>query len=88
MGFKKGMFPCKYLGISLEKKSRYTKVWEDMIDKVDKQIGSWKNKWLLKAGKITKIRSFLSAIQIFPMACFPLTNWMSKRFEAKLRNFL
>lgn len=22
------------------------------------------------------------------MACLPLTNWMSKRFETKLRNFL
>lgn len=27
MGYRKGKFPCKYLGISLEKNSRYNKVW-------------------------------------------------------------
>ena len=88
MGYNKGMFPCKYLGISLEKNSRYRKVWQDTIEKVDKRVGSWKNRWLSKAGKITKIRSVLSAIPIFPLACLPLTNWMSKQFESKLRNFL
>ena len=40
MGYKKGKFPCKYLGISLEKNSRYSKVWLDTINKVDKWIGS------------------------------------------------
>lgn len=88
MGYKKGKFPCKYLGISLEKNSRYTKVWMDTIDKVDKRIGSWKNKWLSKEGKITKIRPVLSATPIFPMACLPLHHGMAKNFESKLRNFL
>lgn len=84
MGFKKGLFPCKYLGISLEKGSRHSGVWMDMLEKVDNWIGSWKDKWLTKAGKITKIRSVLSAIPIFPMACLPLSNWVSTKFESKL----
>lgn len=74
MGYRKRMFPCKYLGISLEKNSRYIKVWQDTIEKVDKRVGSWKNRWLSKANKITKIRLVLSAIPIFPLACLPLTN--------------
>ena len=78
MSYKKGLFPCNYLGISLEKNLKHRKVWQEMIGKVDKWIGSWKNKWLSKAGKITKIRSVLSAIPIFPMARLPLSNWMSK----------
>lgn len=41
-----------------------------------------------KAAKITKITSVLSAIPIFPIACLPLSNWMSSSFESKLRNFL
>ena len=88
MGFKKGLFPCRYLGISLEKGSRHSGVWRDTLEKVDKRIGSWKDKWLTKAGKITKIRSVLSAIPIFPMACLPLSNWVSTKFESKLQNFL
>lgn len=78
MGYRKGTFPCKYLGISLEKNLIYTKFWQDTIEKVEKWVGRWKNKWLSKAGKITKIRSVLSAIPIFPLACLPLTIWMSK----------
>lgn len=27
MGFKKGSFPCKYLGIELEKGNKSNKVW-------------------------------------------------------------
>ena len=55
---------------------------------MDKRIGSWKDKWLSKAGKTTKISSVLSAIPTFPLACLPFSKYTLSKFEAKLRNFL
>ena len=88
IGYKKGLFPCKYLGISLEKGLKLDKVWLESLEKVDNHIGSCKYKWLSKASKITKIHLVLSAIPIFPMACLPLSNWMSAKFESKLQKFV
>lgn len=88
MGYNKGRFPCKYLGIALEEGSKSSKVCLDTLDKLDKRIGSWKDKWLSKARKTTKISSILSAIPTFPLSCLPLSKKSLSKFEGKLRNFL
>lgn len=88
MGFRKGQFPCKYLGIALEKGSKSCKVWENTIEKLEARIGGWKDKWLSKAGKVTKIGSVLSAIPIYPLSCLPLSKSFRNKLESKLRNFL
>ena len=74
MGYKKGSFPCKYLGIALEKGSKSSKVWYNTMEKLDNKLSYWKEKWLTKASKFTKIRSVLSAIPTFPLSCLPLSN--------------
>ena len=38
IGYKKGTFPCKYLGIQLEKGSRNGKSWDLIIGKIEKKI--------------------------------------------------
>jgi ribonuclease HI len=88
LGFKKGQFPGKYLGIALEKGANSSKIWQNTIEKVDARIGSWKDKWLSKAGKCTKIKSVLSAIPTFPLSCLPLSKSSLSKLESKLRNFL
>lgn len=79
MGYKKGHFPCKYSVIDLVKGAK---------SNMDTGIGSWKDKWLSKPGKITKISSVLSAIPIYPLSCLPISKSYCLKFEAKLRNFL
>ena len=88
LGYKKGRFPCKYLGIALEKGTKSNKVWSNTIEKMDAKLGCWKDRWLSKAGKCTKIRSVLSAIPIFPLSCLPLSKGNLHKFESKMRNFL
>ena len=73
MGFKKGTFPCKYLGIALEKGSKSGKVWDNTLKKLDSKLCSWKDRWLTKARKCTKIHVVLSAISIYPLSCLPLS---------------
>ena len=46
MGYKKGVFPCKYLGIALEKGSKLSKIWCNTLKKMDAKLSCWKDKWL------------------------------------------
>ena len=34
IGYKKGVFPCKYLGIELEKSIKSSKVWNNTLEKI------------------------------------------------------
>lgn len=88
MGYKKGHFPCKYLIIDLEKGVKSSKVWHNTFKKLDARIRSWKDKWLSKVGKATKISFVSLAIPIYPLSYLPISksNWL--KFEANLRNFL
>ena len=51
IGYNKGSFPCKYLGIKLEKGVKLGKVWNNILEKLEARIGCWKDKWLTKARK-------------------------------------
>ena len=72
MGYKKGVFPSKYLGIDLENVRNSCKVWQNVLDKVDSRLGGWKDRWLSKVGKSIKIKSILSAIPSYPLSYLPL----------------
>ena len=88
LGYKRGTFPCKYLGIELEKGSKTNKGWHNILDRMDQKIGGWKDKWLTKAGKVTKIKVVSSSLPTYPLSCLPLTKTINKKLEAKLRSFL
>ena len=88
MGYKKGAFPCKYLGIALEKGTKAGKVWDNTLEKLDNKLCSWKDRWLTKAGKCTKICAVLSAIPTYPLSCLPLSKQNLNKFNSKMRNFL
>ena len=59
-----------------------------ILEKLGARIGGWKDKWLTKARKVTKIGEILSALPTYPLSCLPLSKHINKKFEAKLRNFL
>lgn len=40
MGYKKGVFPCKYLGIELEMHSKSGKIWNNTLEKLEARIDS------------------------------------------------
>ena len=88
MGFKKGLFPCKCLGIELEKGTKSGKIWLNVLDKLESRINDWKGKWLSKAGKKTKISSILTVIPTYPLSCLPLPKYLNHKLESKLRDFL
>ena len=58
------------------------------MDRLETRIGGWKDKWFLTDGKITKIKSILSVIPIYPLSCLPLPRNTNKKLEKILRSFL
>ena len=78
---------CKYLGIELEKGMRHNEGWNNILERMDKKMGGWKEKWLTKVGKVTKIKIVLSNLPTYQLSCLPLTKKVNKRLEAKLRSF-
>ena len=88
MGFKKGAFPCKYLSIAIEKGTKSSKVWDNTLEKLDSKLWCWKDRWLTKARKCTKIQAVLSTIPTFPLSCLPLSKQNIQKFESKMQNFL
>ena len=87
MGYKRGTFPCKYLGIEVEKGNKTNKGWHNILDRMDKRIGVWKDKWLTKVGKLTKIKVVLSTLPTYPLSCLPLSKSINKKLEANSKKF-
>ena len=78
MGFKKGNFPCKYLGIELENGNKHNKVWSHILKRLDIRIGGWKDKWLTKVGKKPKLEQFCQLFQYILYLVFLSPNLLIK----------
>ena len=87
LGFNKGKFPFRYLGIYLDKNKQTNSGWEHILRKIDNQTESWKDRWLTKAGRATKIKAVLAAIPSYQMSCSYLPKHINSKLESKMRNF-
>lgn len=64
---------------TFRKINKITKIWNNILDKVDKKIENWKGKCLTKAGRTLKIKSVLSAIPTYQLSCLPLPMNINKK---------
>ncbi|XP_020586152.1 uncharacterized protein LOC110028584 [Phalaenopsis equestris] len=62
IGFKNSYFPMKYLGAFLIKGRAKNIQFDHIIDKVQSKLQAWENSFLSNGGKITLLKSVLSAI--------------------------
>ncbi|GJW71196.1 hypothetical protein Tco_0128113 [Tanacetum coccineum] len=59
MPFSVGTLPVRYLGVPLITKRFGVKQCKSLIDKVEKKVKDWKNRWLSFAGRLQLISSVL-----------------------------
>ncbi|GLJ14706.1 hypothetical protein SUGI_0238400 [Cryptomeria japonica] len=85
--FKKGMFPCKYLGLSMDRGVRVNRLWEPVKEKIKQRVSSWKGKWLSNVGRATMIKALLSSIPIYQLSCLPLAQGAKDKIEKLLKKF-
>ncbi|GKC76070.1 RNA-directed DNA polymerase, eukaryota, reverse transcriptase zinc-binding domain protein, partial [Tanacetum coccineum] len=63
MPFSVGSLLVRYLGVPLKTKRLGVKQCKSLIDKIEKKVKDWKNRWLSFASRLQLISSVLSSIQ-------------------------
>lgn len=86
--FEKGSLPVKYLGVPLITSGLKYSDCHVLVDKMEKRIQDWKNKYLSFAGRCQLIISVLSSMHIYWASVFTLPTRIIKNLEAKMRGFL
>ena len=59
-----------------------------MIDKIAARLLAWKGKLLNRAGRLTLVRSVLTAVPIYFLTVFALRKWALKKIDRLRRGFL
>jgi hypothetical protein len=49
--------PVKYLDLPLGASYKSTRMWDGVIEKIEKRLASWKMLYLSKGGRVTLIKS-------------------------------
>eukprot|EP00253_Pinus_taeda_P009325 PITA_09325 len=78
----------KYLGLPLTMGSNHNNLWEEVISKFNKKIAAWGGVWLTTGGKLTLIRSVLSALPTFQATLLMAPRQIADQISCLMRNFL
>jgi len=72
LGCEVASLPVKYLSLPLGASYKSTRIWDGVIEKVEKRLASWKRLYLSKGGRVTLIKSTLSNLPTYYMSLFPI----------------
>nr|GEV41576.1 hypothetical protein [Tanacetum cinerariifolium] len=86
--FKEGDLHVKYLGVSLISSRLLCKDCKFLVEKVQNQIGDWKNKLLSFTGRVQLIISVLSSMHVYWSSVFILPVAIWNDMEKLIRGFL
>lgn len=87
-GIKIGQLPGKFLGLPLFARAGRTDIWKDLLDGCKGKMEGWKSKWLSLVDRLLMLKTIVSTMPIFPMACFKLPGTVIKNMQKKMRKFL
>jgi hypothetical protein len=71
----------KYLDFHLKPNNSRKSDWKWLIEKLEKRLQSWSNKWLSRVGRLMLVKSILEAILVYWMSIA----WIPKGVLEKLR---
>lgn len=77
----------KYLGLPEHFGRKKRDLFTFIVDKIRQKARSWNNRFLSTAGKMTLLKSVLSAIPNHAMQCFKLPTSLCKRIQSVLTRF-
>lgn len=89
-GGRVGQLLLKYLGLSLCTGVPKCKLWDPVMEIIDRKLSAWKGKYLLLGGMVTLIKSILSRIPMYYLSCFkcPCPKDVVKRIGIIQHDFL
>lgn len=79
--------PGKYLGLPLEVLRSRRQACNEIIDKVDRQLATWKARSLSQAGRTVLLKTVAMALPSYYMSDFLLPKHVCKRIDTKMKNF-
>lgn len=88
MGCQLAPFPVRYLGIPLALRKPSPEAFDCLVDKIADRLPSWKAGMMTKAGRLTLIKSALSAMPLHQLTVLGLYRKVQKRVEKIMRSFL
>lgn len=77
-----------YLGFPLVRGRVTRSVYNNLVEKVQRRVASWKGKLLNKAGKVCLARSIVSAIPVCTMQSRFSPSSVCSKVDSMIRNFL
>ncbi|XP_022032480.1 uncharacterized protein LOC110933573 [Helianthus annuus] len=86
--FEEGKLPIKYLGVPLLASRLLVKDCQVLVDRMNKRIMDWKNRFLSFAGSLQLVISLLSSIHVYWASVFKLPAKIIKELESKMKWFL
>lgn len=88
LGGEVGVLSTTYLGMPLGAKSKSRDIWNNVIEKCEKKLTTWKRQYLSLGGRVTLINSVLDALRSYMMSLFPIPAEVSNRLDKIKRQFL
>ena len=80
-GCKEGTFPFKYLGIPMSYGRIANKDWNQIEERFQKRLSSWKGKLLSVGGRLVLINSVLSSLPMFMLSFFRIPKSILKKLD-------
>ncbi|XP_073035927.1 uncharacterized protein [Primulina eburnea] len=88
LGCRREQWPIKYLGAPLGGNPSKMEFWEPVVSKFSKKLANWKKSFLSRGGRLTLIKSVLSAMPTYFMSLFKMPSRVAKYLEKLMRDFL
>ena len=77
----------KYLGIPVDPRTPKREIGNQIIDRLQSRLQTWKGKLLSPAGKLTLIKSVMQAMPIYSMSIHRLSKDTYNRIDRIIRDF-
>jgi hypothetical protein len=80
-GCKEGTFPFKYLGIPMSHQRITSKDWNQIEERFQKKLSSWKGKLLSVGVRLVLINSILSSLPMYMLSFFRIPKGILKKLD-------
>ncbi|XP_026410996.1 uncharacterized protein LOC113306253 [Papaver somniferum] len=88
LGCKVEKLPIKYLGLPIGVTSRCASVWDEVIQRMEDKLATWKKKFLNKASRLVLIKSCLAIFHVYFLSLIHMLAEVEKKLTRLMRNFL
>jgi hypothetical protein len=78
----------EFLGLPIGDSYKAKFIWNNVIEKIEFRLASWKRMYLSKCGRVTLIKSTLSKLPTYFMSLFPLLVGVANHIEKIQQDFL